>query len=467
MSGFVRSVTLGGGTAAHIGRTTRLSDGCRCLPGEFPGKLRRGVSTGTPRSRRLCFGIALAALVLATAAGCGNAQSSSGPVTLNWYIFPEFSGAFVKSAASCSKASNGAYTIKIQTLPNAADGQRQQMVRRLAADDSSLDILGLDVTWTPEFAEAGWITPWPQDLAQKVEDGTLQSMVDTATWNNRLYSAPFNTNTQLLWYRKDLVPNPPKTWKQMIAMATALAKQGKPHYIEIQGAQYEGYTVWFNTLVNSAGGQIVSDDGQRVTLEPLGGDGARHDPRACQFAGRRPLARKPDGGPDPAPVRGGRAAFELNYPYVYPSAKADVPDIFKNMAWTVYPTVKPGEPTHVTIGGIDLAVGAFSKHKQQAFDAIQCLRSPQNEIQNAVLGGLPPVARIRLQRSQVPEGVPDVEGHLRHAEAGQRAAQDAGLPERVAADLLHPLAAELREREDLGTLRGRIEDAINSKGLVP
>ena len=28
----------------------------------------------------------------------------------------------------------------------------------------------------------------------------------------------------------------------------------------------------------------------------------------------------------------GRAAFELNYPYVYPSAKADVPDIFKNMA---------------------------------------------------------------------------------------------------------------------------------------
>jgi multiple sugar transport system substrate-binding protein len=114
---------------------------------------------GTPRSRRLRFGIALAALALVTAAGCGNAQSSSGPVTLNWYIFPEFSGAFVKSAASCSKASNGAYTVKIQTLPNAADGQRQQMVRRLAADDSSLDILGLDVTrcrssraWWPRLA---------------------------------------------------------------------------------------------------------------------------------------------------------------------------------------------------------------------------------------------------------------------------------------------------------------------------
>ena len=92
----------------------------------------------------------------------------------------------------------------------------------------------------------------------------------------------------------------------------------------------------------------------------------------------------------------GRAAFELNYPYVYPSAKADVPDIFKNMAWTTYPTVKPGEPPHVTIGGIDLAVGAFSKHKQQAFDAIQCLRSAENEVTNAVLGGLPPVLTSRL-----------------------------------------------------------------------
>ena len=43
-----------------------------------------------------------------------------------------------------------------------------------------------------------------------------------------------------------------------IADATRLAKEGKPHYIEEQGAQYEGYTVWFNSLVNSAGGEILS-----------------------------------------------------------------------------------------------------------------------------------------------------------------------------------------------------------------
>jgi len=56
-------------------------------------------------------------------------------------------------------------------------------------------------------------------------------------WDGKLYAAPLNSNTQLLWYRKDLVPHPPKTWDQMIDDAIALAKQGKPHYIQEQGAK--------------------------------------------------------------------------------------------------------------------------------------------------------------------------------------------------------------------------------------
>jgi maltose-binding protein MalE len=65
-------------------------------------------------------------------------------------------------------------------------------------------------------------------------------------------AAPLNSNTQLLWYRKDLVPNPPETWDEMIGQAESLARQGKPHYIEIQGASYEGYTVWINAMILSS-----------------------------------------------------------------------------------------------------------------------------------------------------------------------------------------------------------------------
>src|SRR5919201_4376933 len=77
--------------------------------------------------------VALATVALAlSAAGCGGG-SSRGTVGLAWYIFPEPSGSFDQAAKECSRASNGEYRITIHDLPNDADGQRQQMVRRLAA----------------------------------------------------------------------------------------------------------------------------------------------------------------------------------------------------------------------------------------------------------------------------------------------------------------------------------------------
>ena len=52
----------------------------------------------------------------------------------------------------------------------------------------------------------------------------------------------------------------------MVAEATRLHDEGKPSWIALQAKQYEGLVVWFNTLLESAGGQVLSDDGKTVTL---------------------------------------------------------------------------------------------------------------------------------------------------------------------------------------------------------
>ena len=201
---------------------------------------------------RLGVAVVVAVTALLTA-GCGG--GGKGVASLNYYHFPEPSGTFDKAAATCSAQSGGHYTISIHTLPSDSDSQRTQLVRRLAAKDSSIDIIGMDVNWTAEFADAGWVRAWPSSMATQFTSTDLPGPVATATWKGKVYGAPLNSNTQLLWYRKDLVPNPPKTWNEMIQDAIQLAKQGKPHYIEEQGRQYEGYTVWFNSLVDSAGGR--------------------------------------------------------------------------------------------------------------------------------------------------------------------------------------------------------------------
>ncbi len=59
-------------------------------------------------------------------------------------------------------------------------------------------------------------------------------------------------------------------------------------------------------------------------------------------------------------MESGRAAFELNYPFVYPSMQANNPELFRHFRWAPYPRVDPDTPARPTIGGIDLAVGAFS-----------------------------------------------------------------------------------------------------------
>ena len=67
-------------------------------------------------------------------AACGTSSAATGgPVTLNFYNFSDPSGAVQEAVTNCSKQSGGKYTITYNTLPAAADDQRLQMARRLAA----------------------------------------------------------------------------------------------------------------------------------------------------------------------------------------------------------------------------------------------------------------------------------------------------------------------------------------------
>jgi multiple sugar transport system substrate-binding protein len=369
---------------------------------------------------------------------------------------------------NCDKQSGGKYTISYQQLPTGSDGQRQQMVRRLAAHDSSLDILGLDVTWEAEFAQAGWIVPWTGTYLAQAEAGTLVPALQTAMWKGQLVAVPDNTNTQLLWYRSDLVPTPPTTWAQMIADAEQLAKQGKPHYIEIQGAQYEGTTVWFNTMVASAGGTVLNPDATQVTLGP---------PAVTALSIMKQLATSPAAdpsldvqmeNPNRLAMEAGTAAFELNYPFVYPGMKTDNPKLFKVFKWALYPEVTPGVPAKVTIGGIDLAVSAYSQHQDLAFQAALCLRDAQNQIIGATVGGVPPTIASLYNDPRLFADYPfhaDILTELQNASVRPKSP----VYQVVSIDISHLISppGSINPAGTKNSMAGQLNNALQSKGLVP
>ena len=409
-----------------------------------------------------CKVIVSGAIVAALVACSGPPE---GPPLLRWYVYAERSGAFAAAAAACTADAAGRYRVEMAPLPADADQQREQLVRRLAAGDDDIDLVGMDVIWTAEFAEAGWILPWPAAPADRARSDRLASAIDSATYKERLWAIPYTTNTQLLWYRTDRVPAPPATWDQMIDMAEALGEQGT---IQAQGERYEGLTVFFVSLLASAGGAVLVPDGQGADLDP----GSTR--RALEVLQR--LAGSPASDPALSTARedqgrlafeSGDASFMVNYTYVWPSARSNAPEVAARMGWARWPAVEEGRPSRVTLGGINLAVGAHSPHPELAFEAAACIASADNQRLAATRGGLPPTIETLYDDPAVRDTFPFADVLVDTLGDAVQRPQTPLYPDvsMAISRTLHPFA-DIDPESDGERLRDAVQRALRSEGLL-
>lgn len=403
------------------------------------------------------------AVLLAVITACQNELPPPQPM-LAWYVFDERSGAFREAAAACSEQSAGRYRIALTPLPSDADQQREQLVRRLAAADSAIDIIGMDVIWTAEFAEAGWILPWPDAASQRIASGRLPVAMESGRYQNRLWVIPFTSNAQLLWYRKDRIAEAPQTWQQLITQAEAT---GNPGTIQLQGQRYEGLTVFFVSLLASAGGSVLDQNGavsltDKPTLKTL----ALMKRIATSSAVSPSLATDREDQSRLA-FETGNPSFMLNYSFVWPSAHQNAADVAKNMAFARWPAITQNRPSRVTLGGINLGVAAYSRHPELAFEAAECLASADNQIRAAIKGGLPPTLEALYDN-------PSVRLRLPFADVLRDTLRDAVLrpPSPVYTDIslaisrtLHPMR-DIAPEADLKRLRRAVQRALDSEGLL-
>ncbi|KQP66456.1 extracellular solute-binding protein [Nocardioides sp. Leaf285] len=347
------------------------------------------------RPRRAIAGLAGLALASSLLAACG----SDGKPVLNWYINPDGQATLTQLAADCSTDD---YDIEIQLLPTGATDQRTQLARRLAASDSETNLMSLDPVFVPEFANAGWIAEWPEELAsQVVDDDVLSGPAETVRWDDGVYAAPQWANTQVLWYRKSLAEaagldmSRPVTWSQVIEAA---ADQGGT--VGVQADRYEAYMVWINSLVAGAGGDIVSDteagSEAQVDIDSEAGRAAATvvQELAESGAAQPDLSVSREGTSLPF-MFDGPGEFMTNWTFVYKNYEpteggAFTQEQFDDLGWARYPQTVEGEESRPPVGGIDIAVGEFTENKDWAFEAAQCVSSPEAQQQLAVTDGLMP-----------------------------------------------------------------------------
>jgi len=59
-----------------------------------------------------------------------------------------------------------------------------------------VDLIGMDVTWTAEFANAGWIKQFPDSLRKEVTDQVFPSVIKTASFRGQALRGPRSTPTR-------------------------------------------------------------------------------------------------------------------------------------------------------------------------------------------------------------------------------------------------------------------------------
>jgi len=275
--------------------------------------------------------------------------------------------------------------VELQRTPDDASQRHQLYVQWLNARVGNPDILQLDVVWTPEFAAAGWVLPLTRFSPPTSE--FFPATITANTWAGRLYALPWFADVGLLYRRTDLVPKEPATLFEVVADAkrTMATPRGPRFGIVWQGARYEGLITGFVEYLGAFGGRILDDSGRVVVNRP-------EAVKALQFM-RDELYNSKIAPLDVLTwheeearyaFQNGTSTFMRNWPY----AVGAMSDTSSRVAgkFAVSPMPSSGEPgghSTATLGGAQLAINAYSKAPDAAYELIAYLTAPEQMLQRA------------------------------------------------------------------------------------
>jgi multiple sugar transport system substrate-binding protein len=330
----------------------------------------------------------LTALAVSSCGGSGGAEDPAagggdyterGPIT---YVAGKDTSGYVQDMIDVWNKDHPDEKVTFIELPTDADAQRQQMIQNAQTESDEYSVISVDVVWNAEFAANRWIEELPADKFPM--DKMLDPVVETAKYRDKLYSVPMASDGGLLYYRTDLleqagIKEPPTTWKEM-KEDCAKVKQ------EVSGAKgmscyagqfekYEGLTVNFSEAVNSAGGEIIADDGKPNVDTPQAKKGLDFlvDSFKDGTIPQKAITYQEEDGR--RAFQSGELIFHRNWPYIYNLASADDGSSKVAGKFDVAPLPGLDGPGTSSLGGHNLALSSHAKNKATAIDFMKYFTS--------------------------------------------------------------------------------------------
>lgn len=364
-------------------------------------------SRGVNRVGRLLgAGLLVAGVLVSTACGssgqpAGSSSSTSvqaldlsqhGPITL--LEGKDISG-WTNKMIDGWNAEHPGEKVTLRELPSEADQQRQQLLRAAQVKDSEVAIETLDAVWTAEFAANGYIEALPS--TDFPLEGFLPQTVKTVTYFGKVYAVPIATGGGLLYYRKDLLEQAgvavPTTWAEMrdaCAKIKKLPGSSKLGCYAGQFNKYEGLTVNTVEAIASAGGTIVTPEGQVQVASEQAKQGINFlvDSFRDGTIPKGAITWTEENGRQA--FQSGDLIFLRNWSYVY--ALANKTDGSSKVAgeFDVAPLPGLAGPGVSSLGGNEYAITTFGKNKGTAADFIKYMTSPAAQKDYMLKSSTPP-----------------------------------------------------------------------------
>ncbi|MDP3730505.1 MAG: extracellular solute-binding protein [Candidatus Omnitrophota bacterium] len=233
------------------------------------------------------------------------------------------------------------------------------------------DIGTIGLTWGTEFGRLDSMVDLKKEYPHEVN--SIKETVFTGLWNSiehegKVYGIPFDMTEYILYYRNDIIANPPGTWEELVNLLTDLNKKGQGMIFDWGSLSWIGYSpfLW------QAGGDYYDKDLTAVTID------SEAAVKAMQFFAdlytkynvpktKIPLEQGMRTGDFPIAISGNWKIDDL---------RLLAPEIAGKWSIAAMPKGPTGKGT-AFIGGRIMGVFSQSKNKQAAWEFIKFLFKPE------------------------------------------------------------------------------------------
>lgn len=281
-----------------------------------------------------------------------------------------------------NQANRGNIHLKVIRGPLETEAISDLAISSLLLGDAPFDALLMDVTWLPKYAAAGWLEPLDRWFDPEAVQALAPGVSAGNSYEGTLYRWPFVASMGLLYWRTDLMEEPPQTPSELEAISRRLqSTKSVPWGYVWEGRQYEGLSCVFLELIDGFGGFWMNATDGAIGLDQPDGVAAAAWLRHLIQAGISPQAVTNYAEPEALQsFKVGDAAFMRNWPYAWSELqKAD--SKVKGKVGITTMVSKPGFPSTATLGSWGLAVLQGSDHRDAAAKAIEFLTSEASQKQ--------------------------------------------------------------------------------------